>query len=189
MAADEWPAAFEEPANPAEIPEPPSSPTGTEVDPSPDVLELDDVRGLLAGSAVGQRMVQIALSQRGVAESGGEDRGIPFDRYVKPFGFKSPIPWCACFVSWCYLQTTAKRPPWQNPAYVGSVYNWAKSAGRLTKDPSQGDMFGVSDRHMGMVAARLRNGRILTIEGNWGDKVLSRELPISGLWFATPTYP
>lgn len=189
MSAEEWPAAFEEPTDKAAIPEPPSSPTGPEVDPSPDALDVGDVRGLLAGSAVGQRMVQIALSQRGVAESGGANRGIPFDRYVKPFGFTSPVPWCACFVSWCYLQTTAKRPPWQNPAYVGSIYNWARSAGQLTSDPKQGDMFGVSDRHMGMVAARLRNGRILTIEGNWGDRVLSRELAMSGLWFGTPKYP
>jgi hypothetical protein len=189
MSVTEWPAMFDEPADPTDVPEPPDGPAGPEVEPTPEELEPADLRLLVAGSAVGQRMAQIAISQRGVAESGGSNRGVPFERYVKPFGLTTPVPWCACFVSWCYLQTTASKPPWQNPAYVGSVYNWARAKGRLTRDPSQGDMFGISDQHMGLVAARLRNGRILTIEGNWGDRVLSRELPISGLWFATPTYP
>jgi hypothetical protein len=174
------------------VPPPPRQPTGDEVE-----VDLGDglaydvelFRSLVAGSAVGQRMVQIAVSQRGVAESGGEDRGVPFNRYVKPFGYSTPIPWCACFVSWCYWQTAGVKPQWANPAYVGSVYNWAKTRGQLVTNPSQGDMFGLGDDHMGMVVARLRNGRFVTIEGNWGDRVLSQERPISGAWFATPVYP
>lgn len=170
----------------------PRPPTGDETE-----IELADLldddheqyRALVAGSAVGQRMVQIGLSQRGVAESGGTNRGVPFDRYVRPFGYRTPIPWCACFVSWCYWQTTGVKPPWDNPAYVGSVHNWARAHRKLVTAPSQGDMFGLGDDHMGMVAARLRNGRILTIEGNWGDRVLSQQRPIAGAWFATPTYP
>lgn len=168
----------------------PRPPTGEEqvVDLFDAFDEVDDLRMLVSGSAVGQRMVQIGLSQRGVAESGGEDRGVPFERYVKPFGYRQPIPWCACFVSWCYWQTTGARPPWDNPAYVGSVYNWARARGSLVSNPSQGDMFGLGDDHMGMVVARKRNGVFVTIEGNWGDRVLSQERPIGGAWFATPLY-
>lgn len=176
-----------------DTPPPPPPPSGEEreIDLLDELDELEDqhqVRSLIAGSAVGQRMVQIALSQRGVAESGGEDAGIPFERYAKPFGYTYPVPWCACFVSWCYWQTTAARPPWDNPGYVGSVYNWARAKGKLVRDPSFGDMFGTSDRHMGMVVARKRNGTFLSIEGNWNDRVLSQDRPISAHWYATPTF-
>lgn len=175
-----------------EVPPSPPEPTGdeVEVDIASAVEEESEnaLRDLVSGSAVGQRMVQIGLSQRGVTESGGENRGVPFERYVRPFGYRDPIPWCACFVSWCYWQTTGARPPWSNPAYVGSVYNWASGHNALTSQPSYGDMFGLGDRHMGMVVARKRNGVFVTIEGNWANKVLSQERPISGAWFATPRF-
>lgn len=172
-----------------DTPPPPPLPSGEEreIELSDELDDQPQVRSLIAGSAVGQRMVQIALSQRGVAEAGGEDAGVPYERYAKPFGYTRPVPWCACFVSWCYWQTTGARPPWKRPGYVGSVHNWAESRGKLVQDPSFGDMFGISDQHMGMVVARKRNGTFLTIEGNWEDRVLSQSRPIAGHWFATPT--
>lgn len=185
MSMDDWPEPFAELDDPAMVPGPPDEGTVDASDADFDAVPGDELLGLLVGSAVGQRMVQIGLSQRGVVESGGEDAGVPFDRYARPFGFTRPVPWCACFVSWCYLQTTGRRPPWPNPAYAGSIYNWAQGTGKLTRSPSQGDLFGISDRHVGMVAARLLHGRILTIEGNWSDRVLSREVAVSGLWFAS----
>jgi hypothetical protein len=175
-----------------EVPPEPPEPTGAEVEVDIGTALADEdasaLRLLISGSAVGQRMVQIGLSQRGVAESGGPNRGIPFERYCKPFGYRDPIPWCACFVSWCYWQTTGARPPWSQPAYVGSVYNWAASHRALVTNPSFGDMFGQGDDHMGMVVARKRSGVFVTIEGNWADRVLSQERPIDGFWFATPRY-
>ncbi|MFI9815639.1 C40 family peptidase [Saccharothrix variisporea] len=145
----------------------------------------DEERAVVESSAIGLRMVQIAESQRGVRESGGEDRGVPWERYVRPFGV-GPAPWCAFFVSWCYWQTTTQRPPWSNPGYVPSVYAWAQAAGRLTRAPQRGDMFGTGGAHMGLVSARLRDGQILSIEGNWGDAVMAVRRPISAHWFATP---
>jgi hypothetical protein len=145
------------------------------------------VAATTVSSAVGQRMVEIALSQVGVRESGVPNGGVPFERYQRPFGYTSPVPWCACFVSWNYWQTTLKLPPWKNRAYVGSVYDWARAGGHLTSSPQRGDMFGIRDEHMGLVAARMRNGIVLTVEGNWSDRVLSQQRAMSGLWFATPT--
>lgn len=176
------------------LPPPPPQPTGEEREVDLADVLIDDptdhheMRALVAGSAVGQRMVQIALSQRGVAESGGEDGGVPFERYAKPFGYRSPVPWCACFVSWCYQQTTGHKPPWTYPGVTSSIHSWARDHGTIVSNPSQGDIFGIGDQHTGLVVARKRDGVFVTIEGNWGDRVLTQERPISSAWYATPTF-
>jgi hypothetical protein len=150
--------------------------------------DLPQVRGLMAAgsSGVGQRMVMIAETQIGVAESGGDNRGVPYERYVKPFGMP-PGAWCAYFVSWNYWQTVLRKPAWKSPGWVDSIRQWGQQTGNMTNRPARGDMFGIGGDHIGLVAARLLNGQILTVEGNWADRVSSIKRPISGLWFATPT--
>jgi hypothetical protein len=163
--------------------------------PPPDLTEDDAVvledlaylellsSNLSAATAIGERMVVIAESQRGVRESGGANRGEPYERYVKPFG-AAPSAWCAFFVSWCYWQTTGRRPPWSAPGWVASVQEWGRANGKLVTNPARGDAFGVGGEHMGLVTARLRDGHVLTIEGNYGDAVTANKRPIRGLWYA-----
>ncbi len=143
-------------------------------------------------SMAGHRTVQRAYTQRGVVESGGPNRGVPLQRYVRHFWRESaPQPWCAFFVSWC-LDTSVvgnrnKRVPWSNPGYVGSVYEWARNNRRLVQTPAHGDMFGSGDTHMGLVVgANPKTGTFFTIEGNHGDRVaqVGRNYRRSGFWFA-----
>jgi hypothetical protein len=138
-------------------------------------------------SLVGDAAVRIARGQNGVAESGGEDCGTPHTRYVRYFGASlPPLPWCAFFVSWSFAQA-GERPPWRNPGYVGSVYEWAKSNGRLVTTPAHGDMFGLGNHHMGLVAGANPGARqIYTVEGNYSDRVGSRLMNYAseGAWFA-----
>lgn len=156
----------------------------------PEDLEEAERRAVKAGggSAVGGRMLEIGLTQRGVCET-GQNGGVPLERYVRPFWPRSgPQPWCAFFVSWCYWQTALHKPYWDNPGWVESVHAWAASARRLVKTPERGDMFGIGGAHMGLVVRRIGGGRVRTLEGNTSSgcvKVLDR--PQSGLWFARPT--
>jgi hypothetical protein len=144
---------------------------------------------LVAGaghSAIGLRMIDIAGGQMGVCET-GQNGGVPLARYTRTFWPQSgPQPWCAFFVSWCYLQASGQQPPWQNKGLVDSVRQWASSRGRLVSVPLRGDMFGVGRHHMGLVARSLK-GKIITIEGNTSSGcVKANERPLGGLWFARP---
>lgn len=144
------------------------------------------LRGTADHSAVGLRMVEIALGQLGVCES-GNNGGVPLTRYVRAFWPSSgPQPWCAFFVSWCYLKSTRRKPPWSNAGYVPSVESWASSTGRRVRIPLRGDMFGVGGTHMGIVTRSLQN-KVYTIEGNTSSGcVKSIVRPTRGLWFARP---
>jgi hypothetical protein len=144
------------------------------------------VRALIAES-LGLRMVRAALGQRGVCET-GKNGGVPLQRYVKAFWPQSgPEPWCAFFISWCYLQSTGRQPPWTNKGLVGSVYTWAKGAGVLHPRPQQGDMFGIGGQHMGMVRGVNQNGSFVTIEGNTSSGCVRGFVrPAGSAWFAGP---
>ena len=147
---------------------------------------IENVESLAANlSLVGPAVVHVARGQIGVCET-GQNGGVPLQRYVHAFWPSSkPEPWCAFFVSWCYLQATRRRPPWQNPGYVGSVNAWMRSAGRIVTTPAHGDVFGVSDQHMGLVVGADRAKRqIWTVEGNTSSGCVKGNLrPWSGLWF------
>ncbi|MER6198805.1 hypothetical protein ABT234_15765 [Streptomyces sp. NPDC001586] len=140
-------------------------------------------------TAIVNRMVQIARGQIGVAESpSGSNGGLPLTRYVRYFNPNlGPSRWCAFFVSWAWDQASDKnhRVPWGNPGHVGSVYDWAGKVGRLVSSPIHGDLFGVGNSHIGVVAGSNPQKRsILTVEGNYGDKVAGVSRPWAGLWFA-----
>ena len=145
-----------------------------------------EVRALVSES-VGLRMVRTALGQRGVCET-GQNGGVPLRRYVQAFWPQSgPQPWCAFFVSWCYLQTTGRQPPWSHKGLVSSVRTWAQDAGTLRSRPQQGDMFGIGGQHMGLVRGVNPNGSFVTIEGNTSSGCVRGFVrPAGSTWFAGP---
>jgi hypothetical protein len=153
---------------------------------------LDDLDPYLAGiTPLHQGMLALGIQQyrqRVKEDPLGSNSGIPLTRYIRWFNPGSGAqPWCAFFVSWCLDRATDsnRRVPWVNPGYVGSIYQWAHRAGRLVSTPRQGDLFGVSDDHVGMVNdPTYGSGKISTIEGNYSDRVAAVSRSRSGLWFA-----
>lgn len=141
----------------------------------------------LAVESLGLRMVRVALGQRGVCEA-GQNGGIPLQRYVRTFWPNSgPQPWCAFFVSWCYLNATRAQPPWSNKGLVASVNAWARSKGTLHAQPIQGDMFGIGSQHMGLVRGVNANGSFVTVEGNTSSGCVRGFVrPNGSAWFAGP---
>lgn len=136
-------------------------------------LEEGDELSILV-SAAAEAMVRLAASQVGVAESGGDNNGVPLTRYVRYFVPGSgPQPWCTYFVSWCWDQATDRnrRVPWTNPGYVPSVLEWAQRVGRLVSRPQRGDLVGYRNGlHIGIVESVSGNS-FTSIEGNWSNRV------------------
>ncbi len=129
-------------------------------------------------------IVQVALSQ--VGNIGGQP-------YWSWYGFSSRVEWCACFVSWCADQCGYIEADWI-PQYAWCPYGvqWFQGReqwldGSMEPEPgmiifydwyktSEGGQDGVAD-HTGIVE-RVENGIVYTVEGNWGDSVAQRELPV-----------
>lgn len=129
-------------------------------------------------------IVQVALSQ--VGNIGGE----PFWSW---YGFNSRVEWCACFVSWCAEQC-GYIDQGLIPKYAWCPYGvqWFQGINQWidgSMEPAPGMIIfydwnkestngqdGVSD-HTGIVEY-VENGIVHTIEGNWGDSVAQRELPV-----------
>ncbi|MEQ1702786.1 MAG: CHAP domain-containing protein [Ilumatobacteraceae bacterium] len=135
--------------------------------------EQADLLGVLL-SAEAERMVAIAVSQIGVAESGGENRGTPLTRYVHWFSPGSgPVPWCAYFVSWCWDRATDSnhRVPWSNPGYCGSIVDWAGRTGHRVSRPQRGDIYVYNNlSHCGIVES-VGTNTFTSIDGNWSNRV------------------
>lgn len=55
-----------------------------------------------------EKALDVARTQVGVVESGGNNKGVPFERYQKPNGATAPEPWCGDFVAWCYRKVGSK---------------------------------------------------------------------------------
>ena len=112
-------------------------------------------------------IVAKAQSQLGVSETGSN---------CNPYG---PCEyWCALFATWVWRQAGVDIPSY---GFTGDIYTWGQQHG-LVRSLSQiqpGDivLFGTGPQdastsvHTGIVEQVLSNGTIITIEGNYSDKV------------------
>lgn len=142
----------------------------------------------------------------------GSNRGPLIDQMLKSAGVGVGNPWCAAFVSWCFLQATGEKPPF-NSASSQAIMRWFKKQGRFSTDPQdllewKGALFGWTNRdrihgHIGLIRARFTaEGRVVaigTLEGNTNDGgsrngdgaySLRRGVPVDGshrLWFLNTT--
>ena len=149
-------------------------------------------RAFTAGS--NQAIVEVALTQ--VGNQGGQP-------YWSWYGFDSRVEWCACFVSWCanecgYIDAGVI------PKYAGCIngVKWFKGHGQwldnsaeptpgmiIFFDWASGGQDGLSD-HTGIVQ-KVKNGRVYTVEGNFGDSVRQNSYPVGYyeiLGYGVPAY-
>lgn len=149
-------------------------------------------RAFTAGS--NQAIVEVALTQ--IGNEGGQP-------YWSWYGFDSRVEWCACFVSWCanecgYIDAGVI------PKYAGCIngVNWFKGHGQwldnsaeptpgmiIFFDWASGGQDGLSD-HTGIVQ-KVKNGRVYTVEGNFGDSVRQNSYPVGYyeiLGYGVPAY-
>lgn len=129
-------------------------------------------------------LVEIAVAEVGVKEDPG-NRGVPFERYGLPG--EQPLAWCARFVRWCTEKADIKIPG--NRYLNASVENMRAAfdrEGLLSESPEApcvvfyrtraGSDRG-NGRHCGLVID-VGPLHIQTVEGNFGDKVVRRTVPL-----------
>ncbi len=144
------------------------------------------------GSAVGQRMVQLAQQEIGVSETGGNNESSRIKEYrtATAGAENTPGPWCAYFVSWLAKSAGAPIGAGGNgTGYVPTLEAWGKQENRFTAhgqgQPSPGDIVifdwggaGTAD-HTGIVESVDADGTVHTIEGNASDTVMRRDYAAS----------
>jgi len=130
-------------------------------------------------------------------ETGGENKG-KIVRAVMEGHEGRAYEWCAGIATLCYIYA-ARLLEIPNPfAELGrlrwsssAIYNFAKKKGWIVKKPLNGDLFlvqkipptkRVSHKHTAMVA-RVQSDSLITIEGNFKDKVAMNNRSYSGLTF------
>ena len=128
-------------------------------------------RSAFPGGASGGAIARVARSQLGVTES-------PIGSNCTRYGPCEE--WCALFVAWVWRHAGVAMSGGTAPyAYSGSLYGWVKEhGGRVlppTATPSPGDavLYGWgpgASEHVGIVESVL-GGEIVTIEGNFGNRV------------------
>jgi uncharacterized protein (TIGR02594 family) len=132
-----------------------------------------------AGNSVGEKILNAARGEVGVAESPPGSNNSPriAEYRTATAGNPGPGPWCAYFVSWCAKQAGA--PIGDNGSGYGAVdavRAWGDRTGRgypNTQTPNPGDLI-VFNQHIGIVESVDANGQIHTIEGNSSDRVSRR---------------
>lgn len=118
----------------------------------------------------------IAMTQLGVAEVGGNNRGKQVEEYLTAARLPPGQAWCAAFVIWAYDRAAARlkvKNPLPRIGHVGHFFRWMQEHGGAwvsdiptigaiachQKDPSDPDSPG----HMGIV---------LDFAGGPGDKLI-----------------
>lgn len=90
-------------------------------------------------------MIAVAQADIGIRESGGNNRGMPYVRYMKPYGYGPGTMWCGLFVNDVFrrakVEHGVKGPAlaanWSIPASM-VVYKWGKPV--QGKVPMSGDL-------------------------------------------------
>jgi hypothetical protein len=125
-----------------------------------------------------ERALRYAIAEIGVSEVGFNNRGPRVDEYQRVgTGYVGWVgfPWCAAFVSWCFLKAgyDVTRIPLR--ASVGFFESWARKSGYVVDRPMRGDLFhwridgDAWPDHIGFVERVISLGPVLvmqTVEGN-----------------------
>lgn len=81
-------------------------------------------------------IIEIAQSQIGIREVGGNNKGKEVEAYLSYTNLPKGNPWCAAFVSWIY-----GRAGFSNPKTAWSPALFPHY--RITKNPKPADVFGL----------------------------------------------
>ncbi len=133
-------------------------------------------------SPLGRAALLAAINElkAGAGEVGGNNKGPWVRKYMEPAGLPDGYPWCAAFVSWCFLQAVGgdrRDMPFNYSAGARDIFNQLKNkgwsfTGQSEKLPKPGDIvcwwrtsLASPNGHIGIVH-HSKDGFLYTIEGN-----------------------
>lgn len=132
-----------------------------------------------------EQVLEVAKSQLGVHEQGGNNHGPEIKNYLKEVGLDEGNPWCAAFVIWCIHQVELKHKKVSGVFKTGHVLTmWNHSPMMLRENsPKPGYLAlwrhgDTLSGHIGIVEKVNDDGRsFISIEGNTrpGHKAIVRE--------------
>jgi hypothetical protein len=139
------------------------------------------------GSILGRAALAAAIGElkAGAGELGGNNRGPWVSKYLAPAGLDEGNPWCASFVSWCYLRAVGGDKHLMPFAYSPGARNLLQEfkakgwdyAPKSGYQPQPGDIVVWWREklsgwlgHVGFVH-QLKQGMLYTIEGNKSPNV------------------
>jgi hypothetical protein len=139
------------------------------------------------GSRIGRAALAVAIAElaAGAGEVGGDNRGPFVRKYFAPAGMGTGEPWCAAFVSFCFLQASGgdlDAMPFPYTVGARDVLREFRARG-FAQEPGSGyvpvpgevvvwwrESFQGGKGHIGLVHS-VRDGMLYTIEGNRSPKV------------------
>lgn len=105
------------------------------------------------------RLIEVAEAElaKGVREIGGKNRGADVETYQKCVGLRPGDPWCASFVSWCWLEATGlESAPWCSGSAV-TIFHKATRKGASAEVVYPHDADLTARVRPGMVWVRAKN--------------------------------
>ena len=153
-----------------------------------------------------ENLVNLALSQVGVKEVGGNNCGAKIREYQSATDLKPAAwPWCAAFTGWLlrewlkdkgsveWLNLKLIKPESWRPktAAAFGYIQWAKNRPATTKilsskaKPQAGDFAIFDFSHIGIVTKVLPNGSFQCVEGNTNGKGTRDSTSGDGVWLKT----
>ncbi|MEO5564926.1 MAG: peptidoglycan-binding protein [Chitinophagaceae bacterium] len=135
------------------------------------------------GSTLGRAALQIAINELkvGAGEIGGNNKGPFVKKYLQPVGLQEGEPWCAAFLSWCFLQACNGRMnemPFRYSAGARAIFRQFRNKHMdIGKDdpayvPLPGDIMAwwrvslPSGKGHIAIVHHFKDGFIYTLEGN-----------------------
>ena len=155
-----------------------------------------------------EKLVKIALSQVGVREVGGNNRGAKVREYQAATSLKPAAwPWCAAFTGWCIREWLKDRETvawlglkvltpekWRPKTAAAFGYiEWAKARPSTTKIipksavPKVGDIAVFDFSHIGIVS-KVNKTNFQWVEGNTNGKGTRDSTSGDGVWLKTRTF-
>jgi CHAP domain-containing protein len=126
-------------------------------------------------TGLGEAAITCALSQLGVTEVGGNNRGPEVEEYLRSVGLAAGFAWCAAFSYWCF-RVGANRVQLVNPCpRTGGGLNLWRLADPVchTATPARGCIYvldhGKGQSHVGIVELVNADGTISEISGNTNE--------------------
>lgn len=126
-------------------------------------------------AAIRDRALEIAITQIGVREEGGANRGAQVERYLHAAGLPPGQQWCCAFVIWCYQEAARAfqlEVPLLRTGKVARLWQRARGAWR-SEQPSIGAIMihlanpsdADSPGHTGIVTG-FNEHTVAVVEGN-----------------------
>lgn len=147
-----------------------------------------------------ERVLSIARGELGTGErsDGTSKYGSWYARLKNSPAF-ADAPWCEMFVSWVANEAGVPDSVIPRMAYTPYAAQWFKGCGRYSQTPHAGDIVWfdwggtrniAAIDHVGFVESVMKDGRVVTIEGNSADRVMRRVRSRSTIaGFGHPAYP